>query len=154
MPDNPHAALAFYRLEKAEDCYLAAQKLLESGLLRDSANRSYYAIFHAVRAVLALDQVDFKKHSAVISYFQQYYIIHDKKRSESLLAGWQATSGRLMFTSNSFFAHIFVFTQEASGVGILWVIIRSKAKTRGIFPPGVTFHRYADSVYLSTNLDA
>ena len=78
MPDNPHVALAFYRLEKAEDCYLAAQKLLESGLLRDSANRSYYAIFHAVRAVLALDQVDFKKHSAVISYFQQYYIKEKK----------------------------------------------------------------------------
>lgn len=74
MPDNPYLALAFCRLEKAEDCYLAAQKLLDSGLLRDSANRSYYAIFHAVRAVLALEQIDFKKHSAVISYFQQHYI--------------------------------------------------------------------------------
>lgn len=74
MPDMPHLDLASYRLEKAEDCYLAAQKLYDSGLLRDSANRSYYAIFHAVRAVLALDQVDFKKHSAVISYFQQHYI--------------------------------------------------------------------------------
>ena len=53
---------------------MAAQQLLDSGLLRDSANRSYYAIFHAVRAVLALEQIDFKKHSAVISYFQQHYI--------------------------------------------------------------------------------
>ena len=34
----------------------------------------YYAIFHAVRAMLALDQVDLKKRSAVISCFRQNYI--------------------------------------------------------------------------------
>ena len=39
-----------------------------------AANRSYYAIFHAARAVLALDGVDFKKHSGVISNFQMRYI--------------------------------------------------------------------------------
>lgn len=39
-----------------------------------SANRSYYAIFHAIRAVLALDGLDFKKHSAVIGKFRELYI--------------------------------------------------------------------------------
>lgn len=39
-----------------------------------SANRSYYAIFHAIRAVLALDGLDFKKHSAVIAKFREFYI--------------------------------------------------------------------------------
>lgn len=74
MPDASVTALARYRLEKAEERYTAAKSLLKDDLFADSANRSYYAIFHAVRAILALDAVDFKKHSAVISYFQQHYI--------------------------------------------------------------------------------
>jgi len=37
-------------------------------------NRSYYAIFHATRALLALDKFDTKKHSGVIAYFNQNYI--------------------------------------------------------------------------------
>ena len=39
-----------------------------------AANRSYYAIFHAARSVLALDGQDYKKHSGVISNFQKNYI--------------------------------------------------------------------------------
>ena len=37
-------------------------------------NRLYYALFHAIRSVLALDKVDFKKHSNVLGYFNKYYI--------------------------------------------------------------------------------
>ena len=37
-------------------------------------NRAYYAIFHAMRAVLALDGEDFKKHSAVIARFTLNYL--------------------------------------------------------------------------------
>ena len=37
-------------------------------------NRAYYCLFHAMRAVLALDRVDFKRHSGVISYFNQHYV--------------------------------------------------------------------------------
>jgi len=50
-------------------------------------NRAYYAIFHAVRAILALDGVDFKKHSAVIAYFREHYIKTkqlDKKLSDKV----------------------------------------------------------------------
>lgn len=39
-----------------------------------AANRSYYAIFHAVRALLALSGKDFRKNSGVISCFQMDYI--------------------------------------------------------------------------------
>lgn len=74
MPEISENVLSQYRLAKAEECYRAAKNLLEDGLLADSANRSYYAVFHAARAVLALDGVDFKKHSGVISYFQKHYI--------------------------------------------------------------------------------
>ena len=37
-------------------------------------NRAYYAIFHAIRAVLALDGEDYKKHSAVIARFTLNYL--------------------------------------------------------------------------------
>lgn len=40
----------------------------------DANNRAYYAIFHSMRAILALDGADFKKHSAVISFFRENYI--------------------------------------------------------------------------------
>ena len=40
----------------------------------NAANRSYYAIFHAVRALLALEGKDFKKHSGVIACFQKEYV--------------------------------------------------------------------------------
>jgi uncharacterized protein (UPF0332 family) len=39
-----------------------------------AANRSYYSIFHAMRAVQALDRFDSKKHSGVIAKFRQNYI--------------------------------------------------------------------------------
>lgn len=74
MADNSSRDLSHYRLSKAEECCRAANRLLEDGLFADSANRSYYAIFHAIRAILALDEKDFKKHSGVISCFQQQYV--------------------------------------------------------------------------------
>ena len=37
-------------------------------------NRSYYAIFHAIRSVNALDGFDSSKHSGVISHFNQEYV--------------------------------------------------------------------------------
>ena len=41
-------------------------------------NRAYYCLFHAIRAVLALDGLDFKKHSMVISTFSQLYLKTEK----------------------------------------------------------------------------
>ena len=41
---------------------------------RDSIGRSYYAMFTAVRALLAMDSQDFSKHAGVISYFQEEYV--------------------------------------------------------------------------------
>ena len=76
--------LSIYRLEKAKKDLEDAKKTLELEMYDTSANRSYYAIFHAARAILALDGKDFKKHSGVISKFQQDYIkteIFDKTMS-------------------------------------------------------------------------
>lgn len=74
MLDKERIDLAQYRLEKAKGCLKTADVLYEIEDFMTAANRSYYAIFHAVRAVLALDGVDRKKHSGVIAYFQEHYI--------------------------------------------------------------------------------
>lgn len=63
-----------YRINNAKEKLESAKLLLDAGKYRDSIGRSYYAIFTAVRAVLANDKVDFSKHSGVIAYFQKEYI--------------------------------------------------------------------------------
>ncbi|MCL2014804.1 MAG: HEPN domain-containing protein [Defluviitaleaceae bacterium] len=67
-------ALSKARLEQAQDCLEIAQIAFDKNFYRDSANRSYYAIFHAMRAVLALDGFDSKKHSGIMSQFNINHI--------------------------------------------------------------------------------
>lgn len=66
--------LMAYRLDNAKEKLESAKLLLDAGKYRDSIGRSYYAIFTAVRAVLANDKIDFSRHSGVIAYFQKEYI--------------------------------------------------------------------------------
>lgn len=66
--------LAKHRLMTAADKLRSAKILLEEGQYKDSIGRSYYAIFSALRAVLALEEKDFAKHAGVIAYFQKEYI--------------------------------------------------------------------------------
>lgn len=66
--------LCRYRLEKAKDDLRVSQANLEDKSFSQSINRSYYSMFHAVRALLALKKYDSRKHSGVISYFTQYFI--------------------------------------------------------------------------------
>ena len=69
--------LSKYRLDKAHDMLKAALRDMDNGDYASANNRAYYCIFHAMRAVLALDQKDFKKHSAVIAQFMQSYLKTD-----------------------------------------------------------------------------
>ncbi len=66
--------LAEYRLKNSKSRLEASKMLLEQGFYKDSINRSYYAIFDAMRAVLAEEGVDYKKHAGVIAHFQKEYI--------------------------------------------------------------------------------
>ena len=74
MPNQDEIALAKYRIEKARDCIKASKVLLDDGFYADSANRSYYAIFHAMNALFALRGIGFKKHSGVLANFNSDYI--------------------------------------------------------------------------------
>ena len=66
--------LALYRLERAKEMLDASEKNLQSGHLRTSLNRSYYAVFHGMRAVNVLKGFDSSKHSGVIAFFNKTFL--------------------------------------------------------------------------------
>ena len=85
MQADDKKALSEAKFDHAKECLDAAKSLLASSNYKSAANRSYYAIFHAMRAVLAFDGIDMKHHSGVISEFRKLYIktnIFDIKLSQ------------------------------------------------------------------------
>ena len=72
--DERQKNLSQYRLQEAEDSLKAARYCLQENLYKDCINRSYYAAFYGVKAVLALGTVDFKRHKDVVAYFNKEYV--------------------------------------------------------------------------------
>lgn len=66
--------LANYRLEQAKEDLMAAKALLELKFYKSANNRAYYSIFHAIKSVLALEPIDFKRHKDVVAYFNKNYV--------------------------------------------------------------------------------
>lgn len=76
--DERKRDLSNYRLSQAEDSIKVAKMSYDSGLYKDSINRSYYAAFYAIKAVLAMEEVDFKRHKDAIGYFNKTYVATEK----------------------------------------------------------------------------
>lgn len=57
------------RLQNADEAHADAVVLLDRGSLRGAANRTYYAIFHAISALALAEGKVFCKHQGVISFF-------------------------------------------------------------------------------------
>ena len=74
MIDEQTKYLSEYRLKKADTLLIQAELLLRNHQYDGSVNRSYYAIFNAVRSVLALLRTDSRSHSGVISFFDRYFV--------------------------------------------------------------------------------
>ncbi|MBQ9657818.1 MAG: HEPN domain-containing protein [Clostridia bacterium] len=66
--------LAIHRLEQAKEDLTAGKLLYNSNLYKSANNRAYYSIFHSIKAVLALEPIDFKRHKDVLAYFNKNYI--------------------------------------------------------------------------------
>ena len=66
--------LAKHRLEQAFDDLKASEILYQSNLYKSANNRAYYSIFHSIKAVLALEPIDFKRHKDVVGYFNKNYV--------------------------------------------------------------------------------
>ena len=61
-------------MEKAKNTYQEDLLLLNAGMLDGAVNRFYYAVFHAMRSVLATKGYDAPKHSGVISLFNKHFV--------------------------------------------------------------------------------
>ena len=66
--------LTNHRLEQAKEDLEDARMLYHANSFKGANNRAYYSIFHTIRAVLALEPIDFKKHKDVVAYFNKNYI--------------------------------------------------------------------------------
>lgn len=66
--------LCQYRIVRAKEDLMAAESNHQAGFYKAAINRSYYAIFHGIRAVNILDNFDASKHSSVIAHFNQYHV--------------------------------------------------------------------------------
>lgn len=74
MIDATILDLSTHRLNKAKELLNQSEILIKNNGYDGSINRSYYAIFNAIRSLLALINVDSPKHSGVISLFDRYFV--------------------------------------------------------------------------------
>lgn len=74
MLSEERVSLSRIRLDIAKERISFADDILALGDYKTVANRSYYAVFSAMRAVLALDGFDSKKHSGIIAEFRKNYL--------------------------------------------------------------------------------
>lgn len=94
---NPNIeAIAKYRIQQAEEALKDAEILFKSGgSLRSVINRSYYAMFYSILALIALKGKGSSKHYGVISIFDKEYVKEDifpKKMSKSLHKAFLVTN--------------------------------------------------------------
>ena len=63
-----------YQLEKSKTALNSATILYNHNDFVGATNRAYYSILYAIKSVLTLEKVDFKKHQSVIGYFNKNYV--------------------------------------------------------------------------------
>ena len=61
-------------LERGKRSLDAAKLLFEKGLYEDSVSRSYYAMFHAARALLLTKDIRPTSHAGVVSLFGLHFV--------------------------------------------------------------------------------
>ncbi len=66
--------LSRHRIEQAKEELEASKMLYKTKFYKSANNRAYYSIFHSIKAVLALEPIDFKKHKDVTAYFNKNYV--------------------------------------------------------------------------------
>ena len=65
---------ALQRLDRSKQEQATAELLYKENKLLAANNRAYYSIFYAIRAVLAMEKIDFKRHKDVLAYFNKNFV--------------------------------------------------------------------------------
>jgi uncharacterized protein (UPF0332 family) len=74
VTDSPLAELVSQRLAQAAEALEEARLLAEANHPRGSVNRSYYAMFYSVQALLAQAGLKTSKHSGAIALFDREFV--------------------------------------------------------------------------------
>ena len=72
--EEGNRALSLRRLKRAKEHLKSAGDLLAADDFADSVSRSYYAVFQAARALLAVEGLESRKHSGVVSLFNRHFV--------------------------------------------------------------------------------
>ena len=97
------AELVRYRLARAHESLAEARLLLANDHVRTAVNRTYYACFYAVSALLLAEGHSSPKHSGVRGLFDQHWIV----------------SGRLPKSMGQFYRRLFDFRQKGDCVDLV-----------------------------------
>ncbi len=63
-----------YRIESAKKTFEAAKVLAENKFWNSAVNRLYYSVFYAVNALLVMNEIQTKSHSATKSQFSLNFV--------------------------------------------------------------------------------
>ncbi|MBO7435748.1 HEPN domain-containing protein [bacterium] len=69
--------LMLYRMNTAKENLAEAKILLSEKLYKGANNRAYYAIFHTINAIFALDGKSYRRHKEVLGNFNKEYVKTD-----------------------------------------------------------------------------
>jgi len=78
MTEKDRLDYARHRLKTSYDTFNAGKILYENQFYNSSVNRLYYSLFYAVNALLVLNKISTKSHSATKSQFSRYFIKTNK----------------------------------------------------------------------------
>lgn len=70
--------LAMHRLKVAKEDLETAKDDFLKNHFRAANNRAYYSVYHSITAVLALEEVAFKRHKDTLAYFNKEYVKTEK----------------------------------------------------------------------------
>ena len=104
MDNEKRQALSVYRMEQAEETLTAAKMCLEYHLYKDCINRSYYVAFYAVKAVLAIEGVDFKRHKDAVAYFNKTYVASGQSEKIAITVNSTSHQQRMLLNNMSLLA--------------------------------------------------
>lgn len=74
LREEDRVSLVKLEIEKAERTFAEHEGLVEKGYWSTLANRLYYALFHAVSALLIYDHHEVGSHKGAAIRFHQYYV--------------------------------------------------------------------------------
>ncbi len=74
MNQNERKEYVRYRMESSRKTFEAAKVLAQNGFWNSAVNRLYYAVFYAVNALLVLNKIQTKSHTATKSQFSLHFI--------------------------------------------------------------------------------